>query len=195
MNSELLLNNIAKHIQLNEEEKQLFLSYLQVKKVKKKQYLLLDGEVSRNAMFVVSGCLRSYNLDENGFQYIQQFAPEGWWMADMYSFITQNPGHLYIDAVFDSEVILISKINLEKIYVEIPGFNYYFRILSEKSLVTYQTRAMDNARLSAKDRYEKFCQRYPSLIDSIAQKQVASYIGVTPEFLSKMLNTENAAKS
>ncbi|WP_235324548.1 Crp/Fnr family transcriptional regulator [Pedobacter lusitanus] len=146
-------------------------------------------------MFVTSGCLRSYHLDENGFQYIQQFAPEGWWIADMYSFITQNAGHLYIDAVFDSEIILISKVTLEKLYLEIPKLNYYFRILSENSLVTYQTRAMDNARLSAKDRYEKFCQRYPTLIDIIAQKQVASYIGVTPEFLSKMLKAESLSKS
>ncbi|WP_316839890.1 Crp/Fnr family transcriptional regulator [Pedobacter gandavensis] len=188
MNHDLLLANIAKHIQLNEEEKQHFLSFLQVKKVKKKQHLLLEGDVNRSAMFVTSGCLRAYHLDENGFQYIQQFAPEGWWIADMYSFITQEPGHLYIDALCDSELLLISKANLEKLYKEIPKFNHYFRVLAEKSLVSFQSRSMENLRLTAKERYEKFCLRYPTLIDFISQKQIAAYIGVTPEFLSKMLH-------
>lgn len=195
MNHDLLLESIARHIHLTEEERTLFLSYIQTKKVRKKQYLLLEGEVNRFAMFVTSGCLRSYNLDENGFQYIQQFAPEGWWMGDMYSLITQEPGHLYIDALFDSELLLISKANLERLYKEIPKFNYYFRILAEKSLVSYQTRAMENLRLTAKERYEKFCLRYPSLVDCLSQKQVAAYIGVTPEFLSKMLHAESELKS
>jgi len=189
MNHDLLLESISKHIHLEDEELQHFLSYIQVKKVQKKQYLLMEGEVNRSAMFVASGCLKSYYLDENGSQYIQQFAPEGWWVVDMYSFIMQEPGHLYIDALFDSKLLLISKINLEKLYREIPKFNYYFRILAEKSLVSFQTRAMENLRLTAKERYEKFCLRYPSLIDRLSQKQVAAYIGVTPEFLSKMLHT------
>lgn len=195
MNHDLLLESISKHIHLEDEEEGHFLSYLQVKKVKKKQYLLLEGEISRFAIFVTSGCLRSYNLDENGFQYIQQFAPEGWWIGDIFSLITQEPGILYIDALFDSELLLISKINLEKLYKEIPKFNYYFRILAEKSLVSYQTRSMENLRLTAKERHDKFCLRYPSLIEKLSQKQVASYIGVTPEFLSKMLHVEQAVKS
>ncbi|MCX2450338.1 Crp/Fnr family transcriptional regulator [Pedobacter sp. PLR] len=188
MNHDLLLANIAKHIQLDEDEKQRFCAYLQVKKVKKKQHLLLEGGVNRFAMFVVSGCLRSYHLDENGFQYIQQFAPEGWWIGDMYSLITQEPGHLYIDALTDAELLLISKVNLEKLYKEIPKFNFYFRILAERSLVSYQERSMENLRLSAKERYGKFCLRYPTLTDLLSQKQIAAYIGVTPEFLSKMLH-------
>lgn len=195
MNHDLLLESISKHIHLEADEVQHFLSYVQTKKVKKKQYLVLENEVNRFAMFVTSGCLRSYHLDENGFQYIQQFAPKGWWMGDMYSLITQEPGHLYIDALLDSDLLLISKINLEKLYKEIPKFNYYFRILAEKSLVSFQTRAMENLRLTAKERYEKFCLRYPSLVDSLSQKQVAAYIGVTPEFLSKMLHAGPEVKS
>jgi CRP-like cAMP-binding protein len=194
MTHELLLAGIAKYIHLNEEEKNLFLSYVQTRKVKKKQHLLLEGDVNRFAFFVASGCLRSYHLDENGFEYIQQFAPEGWWIGDMYSLITQEPGHLYIDALLNSEILLISKANLEKLYLEVPKFNYYFRILAEKSLVSYQTRAMENLRLTAKQRYEKFCSRYPGLIDALSQKLVAAYIGVTPEFLSKMLHDSPSLK-
>ncbi|MCX2452256.1 Crp/Fnr family transcriptional regulator [Pedobacter sp. PLR] len=195
MNHNLLLESISKHIQLEDNEQQHFLSYVQVKKVKKKEYLLMEGEVNHYAMFVNSGCLRSYTMDKNGFHYIQQFAPEGWWIGDMYSLITKEPGKLCIDALFDSELLLISRVNLDRVYKEIPKFNFYFRVLAEKSLVSFQTRAMENLSLHAKERYEKFCFRYPTLIDKISQKQVAAYIGVTPEFLSKMLHKDPKVNS
>lgn len=188
MDQQLLLESIQKEIKLTEDEIVLLLAVLKSKKVKKKQYLLLEGDLSRYAIFVASGCLRSYCVDENGFQYIQQFAPAGWWIGDMYSLVTGKPGNLYIDAVFESELWMISKMDLNRLYQEIPKLNVYFRILAENALVYYQSRSMENLRLAAKERYEKFCTRYPTLIDCLPQKQVAAYIGVTPEFLSKMLH-------
>ncbi len=106
----------------------------------------------------------------------------------MYSLVNGKPGNLYIDAVFESEVWMISKVDLHRLYQEIPKLNVYFRILAENALVYYQSRSMENLRLAAKERYEKFCTRYPTLIDCLPQKQVAAYIGVTPEFLGKMLH-------
>ncbi|WP_104383085.1 Crp/Fnr family transcriptional regulator [Sphingobacterium sp. HMA12] len=188
MEQHLLAESIQNQIDLNAQEKELFFSFVKLKKVKKKQVLLLEGDVSRYALFVVSGCLRSYCVDENGNPYIQQFAPEGWWIGDMYSLITGKPGHLVVDAIFDSEIAMIAKADLNRLYQEIPQLNIYFRILAENALVYYQSRAMENLRLTAKERYERFCTRYPSLIACLPQKQVAAYIGVTPEFLSKMLN-------
>ncbi|MGF2414134.1 Crp/Fnr family transcriptional regulator [Ferruginibacter sp.] len=194
MQPDLLLNAIAKHISLTQDEQQQLIAVLAFKKVKKKQFLYQEGDISKQAIFVSKGCLRSYSIDKNGFEHILQFAPAGWWISDMRSIITQQPGTLYIDAVDESEIILIQKTDLEKLYTAVPKLERFFRILAENSLATYQHRLIDNLSLSALERYNNFCVRYPSLIENLPQKQVAAYIGVTPEFLSKMLNKIPAKK-
>ena len=188
MNHDLLLKNIAKHISLTKEEEEHILSLLKNKKVKRKQFLFQEGETHKHAVFVIEGCLRSYSIDKNGFEHILQFAPPGWWIGDMRSLITQQPGTLYIDAVDDSEIVMLLKSDLENLYAKIPKLERFFRILAENALATYQHRLIDSLSLSAKERYDNFCQLYPSLIQCLPQKQIAAYIGVTPEFLSKMLN-------
>jgi len=187
----LILQNIAKHISLTKEQENYFLSLLKNKKVRKKLFLSQEGDISKGSFFVTEGILRSYTVDKNGFEHVLQFAPPGWWMADMYSLITQQPGSLSIDAVEDSDVLLLPKQELDKLYNEIPAFERFFRILAENALVTFQQRLIDNLSLTAKERYANFCKRYPLLIERLPQKQVASYIGVTPEFLSKMLKSKN----
>ena len=187
----LILQNIAKHISLTREQENYFLSLLKNKKVRKKLFLSQEGDISKGPFFVTEGILRSYTVDKNGFEHVLQFAPPGWWMADMYSLITQQPGSLSIDAVEDSDVLLLPKQELDKLYNEIPAFERFFRILAENALVTFQQRLIDNLSLTAKERYANFCKRYPLLIERLPQKQVASYIGVTPEFLSKMLKSKN----
>lgn len=191
---DLLLKNITNHIHLSPEETTYFLSLLQKRNLKKKHFLLQEGEINTAQAFVLEGCLRSYSIDKNGFEHIQQFAPADWWIGDMYSFIKQKPATLYIDAIFDSEIALLSKTDLDTLYERIPKFERYFRILLQNSLITYQHRLMDNLGLTARERYENFCRSYPSLIETLPQKQVAAYIGVTPEFLSKMLNASNLKK-
>lgn len=183
---ELLLNNISRYIQLDETEKAIFTAYLQTKKVKRKQVLLSDGEICKYSYFVTSGCLRGFTVDKNGIAHVLSFAPPGWWIADMYSLISQKPGILNIEALEDTEIILLSKANQEKLYHEVPKFERFFRILIEKSLVASQQRLVDNVSLTAEERYSIFCKRYPTLIDHLPQKQIASYIGVTPEFFSRM---------
>lgn len=183
---ELILQNIAKHIFLTNEERDLFLSLLEFKKLRKKQFFLQENEIAKYSAFVLKGCLRGYTIDQNGGEHILQFAPADWWITDMYSFISQQPGNLNIDAIEDSELLLLSRERQEKLFKEIPKFERFFRIITEKSLVNSRQRLMDNMSLTAQQRYEKFCKRYPSLIESLPQKHIASYIGVTPEFLSKM---------
>lgn len=186
MNSETILINISRHITLTSKEQKVFVSLLQAKKIRKKQFLLHENEVCRYSAFVISGCLRSYSIDKNGFEHILQFAPADWWIADMYSLITQQPGYLNIDALEDSEVLLLPKSEQEKLFMDIPKFERFFRIITEKSLIANQQRLLDNMSLTAEQRYKNFCRSYPTLIKSVAQKQIASYIGVTPEFLSKL---------
>jgi CRP-like cAMP-binding protein len=186
MSFTLILNNVSRYIQLSDEEKDIFIALLETKSIKKKHLLLNEGDVCKYSSFVISGCLRGYTVDKNGIEHVLGFAPPDWWMADMYSLITQKPGTLYIEALEDTDLILLSKINQEKLYREIPKFERFFRILTEKSLVANQQRIVDNMSLTAEERYNIFCKRYPTLIDHLPQKQLASYIGVTPEFFSRM---------
>jgi CRP-like cAMP-binding protein len=182
----LILNNISGYIRLNEEEKAVFISLLKPMKLKRKQMLLKEGEICRYSSFVSQGCLRGYSVDENGFEHVLNFAPPNWWIADMYSLITQKPGMLNIEALEDTEILTLSKISQEELYVKVPVFERFFRIITENSLVSYQQRILDNLSLTAEERYNNFCKRYPTLITTLPSKQIASYIGVTPEFFSKM---------
>jgi CRP-like cAMP-binding protein len=182
----LIIENIEKHVTLSPEEKELFLSKTEIKHYKAKSILLNSGEICKQSYFVNSGVLRSFNINDNIVEQVLNFASEGWWMADMYSLISKKPGNLFIEVIEDAELVLLSKENQEQLYSEIPKLERFFRILTENSLVAHQERLMDNLSLSAEERFEKFCKRYPNLIQRIPQKQIASYIGVTPEFFSKM---------
>ncbi|MFC6878072.1 Crp/Fnr family transcriptional regulator [Flavobacterium myungsuense] len=182
----LIIQNISKHISLTQEEEFLFLSKTQILNYKAKTIILHSGEICKHSYFVNNGLLRSFNINNNIVEHVLHFACEGWWIGDMYSLISQKPGNLFIEVLEDAEVVLLSKENQEQLYIEIPKLGRFFRILTENSLVSNQERLMDNLSLSAEERFEKFCKKYPSLIQKVPQKQIASYIGVTPEFFSKM---------
>ena len=182
----LILDNISKIIALTPEEQVLFLSRTEVRQYKAKSILLSSGEICKHSYFVNSGILRSFNINDNIVEHVLSFACQGWWMSDMYSFISQKPGNLFIEVLEDSEVVVLTKENQELLFQEIPKLERFFRILIENSLVANQQRLMDNLSLTAEERFEKFCTKYPTLIQKVPQKQIASFIGVTPEFFSKM---------
>ena len=181
-----ILQNIAKYISLTKDEQEFFLSKTETRQYKAKTMLLNSGEICKHSYFVNSGLLRSFNINDQIVEHVLSFACEGWWIGDMYSLLSQKPGTLFLEVLEDAEVVLLSKVNQEKLYVEIPKLDRFFRIITENSLVAHQERLMDNLSLSAEERFEKFCKRYPTLIQKVPQKQIASYIGVTPEFFSKM---------
>lgn len=182
----LLLENIAKHVSLSPEEQSHFLSLTETRKYKSKTILLREGEICTNSYFVTKGVLRSYNVDTNGVEHVVSFACPGWWIADMYSYLSQRPGQLYIEVNENTEVILLSKENQERLYHDIPKVERFFRILIENSLIANQQRLIDNLSFTAEARYDKFTKKYSDLAHCLPQKQIASYIGVTPEFFSKM---------
>lgn len=182
----LIIQNIEKIISLTDEEKELILSKIELNHYKAKTVLLQAGEVAKYSYFVKSGILRSFNINDNIVEHVLQFACEDWWIGDMYSLISQKPGNLFIEVLEDAEVAQLSKENQEELYHQIPKLERFFRILTENSLVAHQERLMDNLSLSAEERFEKFCLKYPTLIQKVPQKHIASYIGVTPEFFSKM---------
>jgi CRP-like cAMP-binding protein len=182
----ILFKNFAKHISLTKAEEKYLMTLFEYKVIKAKDFLVQQGEVSKQSAFVLNGCLRGYTIDSNGFEHVLSFAPKDWWIADMYSLLSQKPGNLNIEAMVDTELALISKTNQDLMYEKVPKLERFFRIIIEKSLVAYQQRLNDNLSLTANERYMKFCKTYPQLINEIPQKQIAAYIGVTPEFLSKL---------
>ncbi len=164
----------------------LLKNLLQEKKLRKKEVLHASGDVHTYSAFVLDGCLRSYSLDKDGFEHIVQFAPRGWWIADIYSLISRQAGKMTIDALEDSTVLLLKRADQELLFSKAPVFERYFRIIIENSVVAQHNRLMDYLSLTAQQRFQDFCLRYPTLVKTLPQKQIASYIGVTPEFLSKM---------
>ena len=182
----LILGNISQHVILTPQEQELFLSKTETHHYKAKTILLNAGEVCKKSYFVNSGVLRSFNINDNIVEHVMSFACQGWWISDMYSLISQKPGNLFIQVLEDAEIVLLSKENQEILYQEIPKLERFFRILTENSLVANQERLMDNLSLTAEERFEKFSKKYPLLMHQVPQKQIASFIGVTPEFFSKM---------
>ena len=181
-----ILENINKIVTLSPQEELLFLSKIEIKTYKAKTVLVNAGEISQYSFFVNSGLLRSFNINDNIVEHVLSFACEGWWIGDMYSLISQKPGNLFIEVLEDAEVVLLSRENQNELFSQIPKLERFFRILTENSLVAHQERLMDNLSLTAEERFDKFCKRYPTIIQRVPQKQIASYIGVTPEFFSKM---------
>ncbi|PVD53887.1 hypothetical protein DC498_00360 [Terrimonas sp.] len=189
---ELLLKHIAMHISLSPDEEQYFLKAVTLRKLRKKQFLLQEGDISKGTAFVIKGLLKVYSMDRNGVEHIIQFAPPGWWAGDMKSYKTRQPATLFIDAIEDTEILWIRREDLDQLYTQIPVLERFFRILAENSVINYQERLIGTLSLPAAERYYAFCSKYPSLIEQLPQKYVASYIGVTPEFLSKMLKNKTA---
>lgn len=183
---QLILQNVSRFIELTAEESEFFVSLLKHRHIRRRQYLLQEGDICKYTVFVNSGCLRSYSVDSNGFEHILQFAIEDWWIGDMYSHITQQPGFLNIDALEDSDVLLLHRDDQIRLFEQVPKFERFFRILLEKSMVMHQLRLMENISMSAAQRYELFAKRYPKIIARVPQTQIAAYLGITPEFLSKI---------
>jgi len=182
----LILQNISVHINLDENEKEFFVSLLEPLTLKRKQLLLEQGDICRHSTFVNSGCLRGYMYDRNAMEHVVSFAPQGWWIGDMYSLISQKPGIQNIEAIEETKILRLSKENQELLYKEVPKFERFFRILIENSLVAYQQRLIDNLSLTAEERYLKLSKQLPFLMNRLPLNQIASYIGVTPQYFSKM---------
>jgi len=183
---DLILSNIARHVTLNQQEADDFLTFLQPVTVKRKSTLLSAGEICKAIYFVSSGCLRIYHTDENGTDHVSLFAPEDWWAGDMYSFHTKTLAFYAIDALEDTEVFKLTEQNLERLYVQIPKFERFFRILFQNGFIMYQQRITSSQSLTAEERYARFKNLYPNLEQRIAQKHIASYLGITPVFLSML---------
>jgi CRP-like cAMP-binding protein len=183
-----LQQHLSSYITLTPDEWTHCQSLFVPKQVRKKQYLLQLGEVSKYLTFVESGTLRSYTVDEKGAEHIVQFALEGWWISDMYSYLTREPSTYCIEALADSEVLLLDRPSEEKLLQDLPKFERYFRLLLQNNYVATHRRLMSNMSASAEENYKALIAKYPQLIQRVPQHMIASYLGITPAFLSRLRN-------
>jgi CRP-like cAMP-binding protein len=183
---DLLRAHIAKKVDLTEEECELSTQFFVQKKVRKRQFLLQEGDVCKHLAFVNSGCLREYTVDQRGDEHIIQFAIEGWWISDLTSFLSGNPSSHNIDALQDSEVLLLDKSARESLFDSVPRMERFFRLLLEANYVATHKRINDALSASAEERYLTFINTYPQLVEQIPQNQIASYLGITPQSLSRI---------
>ncbi|CAN5601278.1 Crp/Fnr family transcriptional regulator [soil metagenome] len=184
MEHDLVLANIAKHIVLNEEEKTYFVSLLKHQQVAKKDFILKEGQLCRNISFVNDGIVRAYYAGKDGKESTIMFALQDWWITDMYCFINQLPAMLHIEAVEQSSIFQLQKSDLDKLYIKVPKFERVFRIMMQNAYIREQLRVIQNLSLTAEERYHNFLEKYPQVAKQVTQKQIASYLGITPEFLS-----------
>lgn len=184
MSQDLILKNIAKHIDLDKEEETFFLSLIKNKEVDKKTLLLKEGQICKYINFVNTGALRAFHVDKTDKEATIMFALQDWWITDMYCFLNAKPAMVYIEAIEDSNILQLSKENLEKLYIKVPKFERFFRILMQNAYTREQLRIIENLTLTAEQRYEHFLLKYPLFAKAVSQKQIASYLGITPEFLS-----------
>lgn len=184
MAHELLLNNIGKHIELDSEEIQYVLNQFKDQEYKRGCRIQNMSSNCKEIHFVESGMLRAYFTTDEGKESTIMFAKEDWWITDMHAFANEQPAMLAIEAVRPSKVLSLSKERLNSLFEAIPKFERFFRILMQNAYIREQLRVIQNLSLPAEKRYANFIERYPQIAQHVTQKQIASYLGITPEFLS-----------
>ena len=184
--SNLLKKKIKEIIDLNDEEFGYAESLFKPRKLRKRQFLLNEGEVCEYTVFVEEGLLRSYTVDEKGAERTLQFAMEGWWAGDLYSYLTGEVSSYNIEALENSRLLLIDKSSWELLLKEVPAFERFFRIQIQNNLIATQRRLMVSLTDTAEEKYIKLLNAYPDIIKRVPQHMIASYIGITRETLSRI---------
>ncbi len=182
----LLKKHITSKVPLTDEEFDICSKYFIQKNLKKHQFLLNEGDVCRYIGFVNSGCLREYKIDNKGVEHILQFAIEDWWVSDLHSFLSGLPATYNIDALQYSEILLLERSAREELLDNCPKMERFFRMLIESNHVATNQRISDSLSATAEERYLKFIKTYPKLLEQLPQNQIASYLGITPQSLSRI---------
>lgn len=181
-----IINYFQKFLPVSLEEKELITSKVSLLNIKRKQMILQEGFVCKHYFFVVEGCFKMYAIDEKGNQHNLQFAAENDWIADIGSFHSQKPSKLFIEAIEPSVILQIEQQDLYFLYQNITKLNIIFKVIIENKFVELQNRVLQNISSTAQQRYLNFLEQYPHLAQRIPNTQIASYLGITPEFLSKI---------
>lgn len=190
MEIEVAFNKALEHIHssdsLTKEESEKINGSLEILHLSKKEILWEPGQIASATYFIAEGCMRSYYFDEKGAEVTVQLGIEDWWISDLYSFLSGKPSRLYLQALEPTTLVSISKSVLESLYYEIPALSHFFRKKIQAAYMALQERLMDNLSVEAYERYVQFRKQYRDIEQRIPQYVVASYLGVTPEFLSAL---------
>ncbi|MRG43526.1 cyclic nucleotide-binding domain-containing protein [Chitinophaga sp. SYP-B3965] len=181
----LLMDSILQHVSLTEKEQQRLPSFFQSLRTRKHQYLLQEGQVCKYEYFILKGCCRQFEVDAEGKENVLQFSIEGWWITDLDSMLTQQPSLFNIDVLEGGEVLQIDKQKLDELFNEIPAVERYYRIISQRAFIALQRRILFLQK-PAMERYQEFITRYPFLEQRLPQHQIAAYLGITRETLSRL---------
>jgi CRP/FNR family transcriptional regulator, cyclic AMP receptor protein len=188
----MILDHVLRRIELTASEQAHFVSLLKVRRLLARQYLVQQGDVCQYESYVCKGFLRSFYVDEKGNDHTLHFAMEDWWISDSTSFHLQVPATRNIVALESSVLLQIGKKDLEQLYEDIPAFERFWRIMEQKAGISQDQRILNNISMSGAERYEALITKYPTLEQRLPQRHIASYLGITPVFLSQI--RKNAAR-
>jgi CRP-like cAMP-binding protein len=186
MEESLLLKNIRTFVPISEQEWQFITSQSFERSFRKGEYFCREGEICRYTNFIESGSGRVFYIDTNGNEHVVQLGIRGWWISDFAGFTNQTKGLMNAEALEPTKVISFSYENFQAIYEKIPLFERFYRLLIQKAYASFQNRVLQNISMDAEQRYVEFCSKYPEMDASIPQKHIASYLGMSAEFLSKI---------
>lgn len=183
---EALVRNMERFIEPMQEEREYLQAIVRVTKVRKKQFICQPEFICRYKSYIFEGAMRSYFVDSNGQEHTIALAIEDWWISDFYSYLYQTPGTLFVEALEESSVVQLEYHAEEQLLERYPRFEKYFRILSIRALANLQKRMLSNLSMTAVERYDEFLTKYPLIASRVPQYALASYLGITTEFLSKI---------
>ncbi|MFV8326582.1 Crp/Fnr family transcriptional regulator [Flavobacterium sp. ZS1P14] len=186
--SEIFKTHLEKFIEVNEEELSDILAFFQIANITKKENLLVEGQICKSHYFVLKGCLRKFFINNKGIEQTTEFAIENWWITDNFAYERGLPTEFYIQAVEDSEVLTIDSYSQEKLLVEFPKMERYFRFIYQRAYAASQMRIKYLYDLSKEEFYNHLCRKHPEFVQRIPQYLIASFLGFTPEYLSEIRN-------
>jgi len=181
-----LLKHIEKLITLSKDDRQLLRDAVKERRLLRKQFLVQEGNASKYENFVVEGCLRTFYVDAKGGDHTLSFSIEDWWANDLESFLQETPSQWNIEALEPTRVLSIEKQQLETLYRQVPALERFFRILHQQAFIAQTNRILWSISMAGAERYETFLAKYPSIAQRVPQKYIASYLGITPVFLSQL---------
>lgn len=180
------IDHLKETIKLSDLDVDFVLKKLEIKKLKRKEYLIQPGDVSRYMRFIVSGCMRSFYLDENSQEHTLQFGIENWWINDLHSYLSRQPSRMYVQSIEKTVLVQIHRDNLESLYLEVPEIARFFRLKIQSAYVALQERTIENLSTNSYERYSNFRTQFRDIEQRLPQYVIASYLGMRPEFLSAL---------
>ncbi|NVO04417.1 MAG: Crp/Fnr family transcriptional regulator [Bacteroidetes bacterium] len=186
-----IIQHLRRFIDLSENDIELFKKYSETNQLKKKEFVLQENKICKHLYFVEKGCLKMYFINKKGIEQITQFAIDGWWISDYQSFINTAPSDYYIETIEESKIVSIESNNLDKLLIELPQLEKYFRKMMQKAIAGAQLRSKLLYEMSKEEFYFHFSNSYPEFMLRVPQYMIASYLGITPEYLSELRKKNN----